>query len=236
MRKVGDNLYAGNANWSFGNNLPAVFDQHIRRSVPFYDEGHTLIARMADFFLPNGSTCIELGCSTGNLLANLAERNIDKKVRIIGIDKEIKMVERARENCRAYGCVEVECADIVGMDFSEVDLVISYYTMQFVRRKDRQDVISRIYSGLNDGGGFIIFEKVHTRYPRFQDMFASLQNEYKLEQGYTAEEILGKAASLRGLLEPLTSDENLRLLQSAGFRDINTIFKYLCWEGLVSVR
>ncbi|MDY6990088.1 MAG: methyltransferase domain-containing protein [Thermodesulfobacteriota bacterium] len=236
MHKVGDNLYAGNAGWSFGNNVATVFDEHIRKSVPFYDAGHGLIVKMGDFFLPNGSTCIEVGCSTGNLLAGLAERNKEKDIRILGIDKEVKMVEEARKKCRKYGSVEVECQDIIDFDFSGVDLVISYYTMQFVQYKWRQEVINRIYAGLNPGGGFIFFEKVHTPYPRFQDMFGSLQNEYKLEKGYTPEEILGKAASLRGILEPLTSQENEVLLQDAGFRDTTIIFKYLCWEGLVSVK
>jgi tRNA (cmo5U34)-methyltransferase len=108
--------------------------------------------------------------------------------------------------------------------------------MQFVRHKWRHEVINRVYGGLNRGGGFILFEKVHTPYPRFQNMFASLQDEFKMEKGYTPEEILGKEASLRGILEPLTSQENHALLRGAGFRDTTTIFKYLCWEGLLSVK
>ena len=58
----------------------------------------------------------------------------------------------------------------------------------------------------------------------------------KLEHGYTAEEILAKTRSLTGVLEPFSTAGNLGLLQRAGFTDIMTIFKYVCFEGFLAIR
>ena len=45
-------------------------------------------------------------------------------------------------------------------EFQNCDLVLSYYTMQFVHPKFRQKIINNIFQSLNWGGGFFFFEKV----------------------------------------------------------------------------
>ena len=58
--------------------------------------------------------------------------------------------------------------------------------------------------------------------------------EYKLEKGYSPENILSKA-SLKGILEPFQKG-NLGLLQRAGFEDICTVYKNLCFEGVLAIK
>ena len=68
---VGDSIESSNAGWSFGGSTSEHFEEHVRRSVPLYDVGHQLVAAISDFFLANDSVCYDLGCGTGELLANL---------------------------------------------------------------------------------------------------------------------------------------------------------------------
>ncbi len=63
MTKFGDKLKADNARWSFEGNVCDTFDDHASKSIPFYEDGHNLIARVSDFSLNKGSTCSDLGCS-----------------------------------------------------------------------------------------------------------------------------------------------------------------------------
>ena len=49
--KVGDNIVAQNAGWSFGGTVANTFDNHVNNSVPLYKEGHWLIKNLTDFFL-----------------------------------------------------------------------------------------------------------------------------------------------------------------------------------------
>src|SRR5204862_7567741 len=106
MATVGDEIEAGNAAWSFGGGVAEHFDEHVSRSVPFYHEGHGLIARASDFFLSSGSLCYDLGCSTGQLLVTLAHRNKGKDVRFVGVDVEAGMVRVARQKCAPHTNVE----------------------------------------------------------------------------------------------------------------------------------
>ena len=71
---------------------------------------------------------------------------------------------------------------------------------------------------------------------RFQDTFAALYNDYKMDQGYSPEEIVHKARSLRGVLEPFSMQGNLDLLSRAGFVDIETIFAYVPFAGLLAIK
>jgi tRNA (cmo5U34)-methyltransferase len=46
-----------------------------------------------------------------------------------------------------------------------------------------------------------------------QGIMTGFYNDYKLEQGYSSEEIIGKARSLKGVLEPFSTAGNMDLLQ-----------------------
>ncbi|RYE46734.1 MAG: methyltransferase, partial [Sphingobacteriales bacterium] len=50
------------------------------------------------------------------------------------------------------------------------------------------------------------------------------------------EEIITKSSSLRGILEPFSSQTNIEMLQRAGFTDIMTIFKHVCFEGFLAIK
>ena len=50
-KNIGDKIQVKNASWSFGKKVPKNFTQHVKRSVPFYLEGHEIILQLSDFFL-----------------------------------------------------------------------------------------------------------------------------------------------------------------------------------------
>ena len=116
------------------------------------------------------------------------------------------------------------------------NLIIAYYTVQFVRPKNRQIIFDRIFNALNWGGGLLLFEKVRAPDARFQDMMSALYTDYKLENGYKPDEVIAKARSLKGVLEPFSSQGNLDLLKRAGFVDIMAIVKYVCFEGILAIK
>lgn len=236
MSDVGDSIQAQNARWSFAGNVSKHFDAHAERSIPFYHEGHNLILSLADFFLSDGMTVYDLGCSTGELTKLLVERNADKNVQIIGIDSEESMLEVAARKCAEHANVKFQRSDISEAELEETDLIISYYTMQFVRPRVRQRVFDKIYNALNWGGGFILFEKVRAPDARFQDMMSGIYTDFKIDQGYSETEIVRKSQSLKGVLEPFSSQGNLDLLQRAGFVDCMTVMKYVCFEGFLAIK
>lgn len=242
MSNVGDSIKADRGNWKFSGDVPKSFDDHVSRSVPMYFEGHDLICDLSDFFVKNESVVYELGCSTGTLLLKLAEHNSSKVgAQFIGIDIEPDMVDFAEKKRLSQGdhdgpSVTFKVDDILAMDMEPADLMVCYYTVQFVRPSQRQTLINKIYQSLNWGGAFLLFEKVRGADARFQDILTTLYNDYKLRKGYTAEDIISKTRSLKGVLEPFSTQANIDMLRRAGFEDINTVQKYLCFEGFLAIK
>lgn len=236
---VGEDLDVGNANWRFRGQVVERFDQHVAKSVPLYRQGHELICQLSDYFVKDGSTCYELGCSTGELTLKLAEHNKHREnVRFVSVDVEPEMIELARKKARERGIKNAffEVEDVFLLEMEPTDLVVSYYTIQFVRPSVRQEVFDKIYKSLQWGGALLLFEKVRANDARFQDIVTGLYTDFKLEQGYTPEEIVGKSRSLKGVLEPFSTQGNLDLLTRAGFVDILTVMKYLCFEGFLAIK
>jgi tRNA (cmo5U34)-methyltransferase len=233
---VGENIKAPNASWSFGGDVAHTFEAHVAKSVPLYKKGHDLVLGLSDFFLHNNSIAYEIGCSTGILSNAIAERHQHKNITVNGIDIEPAMIEYANKHYSDTKGVRFECADVLEAQLEPSDLIISYYTIQFIKPKVRQIVIDSIYDALNWGGAFLFFEKVRAPDARFQDIMTALYTDYKLDSGYSPEEIISKSRSLKGVLEPFSTQGNLDLLERAGFKDVMTVMKHVCFEGFLAIK
>ncbi|MEQ9007070.1 MAG: methyltransferase domain-containing protein, partial [Ekhidna sp.] len=166
----------------------------------------------------------------------LANRHSSIKSEFVGLDIEVDMIEYANNKHKKASNVNFIHSNVVEFDFEKADLIVSYYTLQFVRPKVRQLIINKIYNTLNWGGAFICFEKVRGPDARFQDISNQLYTEFKLNNGYSPENIITKSKSLKGVLEPFSTQGNLDLFRRAGFSDITTIMKYICFEGFLMIK
>ena len=238
MPDVGDIIKAENARWHFSKVDSEKFSKHIERSIPGYHEGHRLIEELSDFFIKKNSKIYDLGCSTGNLTHKIAARHADQKVKVIGVERERSLLQAARLNVEnsPEPNLEYRKEDIIELELEPANLVIAYYTLQFLSLKNRKNILKRIWRCLNPGGAFLLFEKVREPNSRLQELTMLLYNDFKLRNGYSGDEIIAKSRSLKGVLEPLSSRENLRFLKDSGFRETGRIFKRLCFEGFIAIK
>lgn len=236
MSRVDKSISAPNAGWTF-EGIAEDFDEHVKKSVPMYDEGHRLVCQLSDFFLPPEATVIEIGTSTGALAGMFLRHNEHRKdIRYIGVDRVGSMLDRAAARYANDPRVVFLNEDVVTYEFEKAAMILSYYTMQFIPPRHRQDVFRKMYDALEWGGALVLFEKVRAPDARFQDIMAQLYQEFKLNQGFDEVEILGKQRSLKGVLEPFSTQGNLDLMKRAGFVDIMTIMKYVSFEGFLAIK
>lgn len=234
---AGDKILTKKSNFSFGGKTPKYFDNHVKKSVPLYDEGQEMICKLSSFFVSNNCNIYDLGCSTGTLIKKIDSYNSFKTMNIYGIDVEKNMINIAKKKLKkSKNKIKLSCADINKVNFKKSDLITSYYTIQFLKPKFRQKLIDKIYNSLNWGGAFIYFEKVRAPDARFQDLMNQIYLEYKHDIGYNEKQVWSKSLSLRGVLEPYSTIENLNFLKRAGFKDYMTILKYSCFEGFLAIK
>lgn len=236
---AGENIYVKPSSWSF-EGISSEFEKHINRSVPLYDQAHNLVTSLTDFFIKPNSFVVDIGCSTGNLVSSISDRQKHiKGINFYLIDEVSDMVEYAKKNVNinkfhAYNFV---CKDILRFDLPQnVDIMISMFTIQFTAPSIRQQILNNIYESLAWGGGFFFFEKVNGNDARFHDILSQNYEDFKILNGYTLEEIKTKKLSLRSILKPFSTKGNLDLLKRAGFQDIQPIFQYGLFKGFLAIK
>ena len=108
----------------------------MKKSVPFYEEGHDIICKLSSFFLVNKSVVYDLGCSTGKLTREISEYNKDLQIKIYGIDSEPKMVRHSSKllNKKTKKRISYKKNELTKINFKKSDLIISYYTIQLLNQ------------------------------------------------------------------------------------------------------
>lgn len=223
--------------WSFDGDIPKVFDIHVEKSVPLYNDIQNLIIGLGEFFIKDGSKVLDIGCSTGKTIISLIN-SIDKNFYITGIDLSEDMIKTAIGNIeKSNNVTKITLLNnsICDIDIENFDYIISNLTLQFINQEDRKIVCRKVYNGLNKGGAFIVFEKIYSKKPIYQDIYNQLYYDFKEEKGFTDKEIRDKEKSLRGVLRPMEDIENLKLLKSCGFI-VEECFRYLNFIGYLCIK
>lgn len=232
---TGDKIKKGRGGWDFDTGVAKTFDSHVKKSVPLYDEGHQIIIDSSDYFIKKHSNVYDIGCSTGKLIQKLSKHHEHKdNINFFGIDSSQEMITSAKNN--GIENSRFTKGDITKLKIKKNSMTILYYTLQFIDTAYRQEVINKIYDSLEWGGALFLFEKVRAADARFQDITTTTYEEYKARNNFTDDEIMSKKRSLIGILEPFSTQGNLDMLKRAGFIDINSIFKYICFEGFLAIK
>jgi tRNA (cmo5U34)-methyltransferase len=227
------------ADFAFGENVAAVFDDMLDRSVPFYGEIQRMIAEMADDFAVDGSNIYDLGCSTGTTFLQLDAR-VGPGVRFVGVDNSEEMLKKCREKLAAHGFHrdhDLIRADLnQGVHIENASMVLMVLTLQFVRPLHRDKLIESILHGLNENGCLILVEKVLAEDSVFNRLFIDYYYGLKKRHGYSELEISQKREALENVLVPYKLLENREMLLRAGYRYCDVFFKWYNFCGIVALK
>lgn len=220
--------------FTFDQKVVEVFDDMISRSVPHYQEVCATTAACIKGFAQKNTRIYDIGCSTGTLLAKLAESTLDESISLVGLDSSTAMIQEARR--RHAPLVEqnrlsFEHADVLTYSFEDASAVICNYTLQFLPIDTRLQLLSRISTALCTGGIALITEKVRHPHQKLQNIITELHHDFKRRQGYSDLEIAQKRQAIEDVLIPLTMEENIEMLTDAGF---DTVYPVLTWYTFVT--
>lgn len=225
--------------FAFDERVVEVFDDMISRSVPLYQEVQVATAKLARHFIQPNSTIYDLGCSTGTTLIQLCREFVSSNVRIVAIDNSGPMIARCRERLAEHGIadrVTLIHDDIANLTIENASLVISNYTLQFIRPEERPAILSKIYDGLRPDGAFLLSEKVRHDHPVLQEALTDLHHGFKRANGYSELEIARKRDAIENVLVPLTSQENFELLRNAGFSNLEQFLKWYTFVSIAAIK
>ena len=222
--------------FEFDEEVAAVFDDMLQRSVPFYKESQKITEFFALKQLEEGGRLYDLGCSTASLLINI-HRKLKSKASLIGLDNSHAMLNQAKKKCEAYGVdVEVQYGDILDYKYKEADVFVSNYTLQFVRPLVREELVKKIALALKKDGVFIFSEKVISHHSKLNKDLIECYYDFKKEQGYSEYEIMQKREALENVLVPYSEDENIKMALNCGFSHCEVVFRWANFATFIAVK
>ena len=213
------------------------FDTHIDQSVRGYSNLWTDVLKFSEYFVEDGTCVVDIGCSTGKLLKSMKDQN-DKfapKCFYKGIEIEEDFFPKLidEENLKFWK------GDVRSFDWVtgavNCSLVTSIFSLQFMPKTNRQQIIDRIYEALVKGGAFIFSEKIFSIDSQLQEMMQFCYYDYK-RQFYSAEELLDKEVNLRHMMKPLTYSELIEMVEKAGFESVQPFWQNFNFVGIIAIK
>ena len=223
--------------FEFDESVASVFDDMLNRSVPYYKEALDLTTSFALNYAKKNSIIYDLGCSTASTLINISQKSNNLNLELIGIDNSDAMLNRAKNKANAYGIdLTLINDDIFNITFKKSSVMISNYTLQFIRPLQREEFIKKVYDSLEIGGVFIFSEKTICENNTLNKQFIDEYYSFKKNQGYSEFEISQKREALENVLIPYTYEENKKMILDAGFKNFDCIFKWINFATFIAIK
>lgn len=234
-----DNLFNKNndlIDFVFDKQVVSVFDDMVKRSVPGYLSMLEMLGLMVKIYAQDNTNFYDLGASTGAASLAIGINNTCQNNKIICVDNAVDMTLQCQNNLNGkIADFEVICANIEDICIEQASIVVLNLTLQFIKKQHRQQLIDKIYQGLNKGGALIVSEKIYFNNDK-QQQINSLHLNFKRANGYSELEIANKRQLLENVLIAENKSAHLQRFQDAGFRESNCYFQCLNFASFLAVK
>jgi tRNA (cmo5U34)-methyltransferase len=203
--KLFERDFAAVKSFAFDEQVTEVFADMIKRSVPGYDSILKSIAMFCMKYAQENSNIYDLGCSLGAVSITAAKATKDKSnCNIKAIDTSQPMLDKCQDiinENKLSTSIDVINQDITALKIENASVVVSNFTIQFVPKDQRLQIIDSVYKGLNKGGIFILSEKFKS-HASADEFLIDHYHAYKKINGYSNNEIQAKRQALKDVLVP----------------------------------
>jgi len=225
--------------FSFDEQVVEVFPDMIKRSVPGYSTIIETIGRLSQTHVANNTNVYDLGCSLGAATLAMRQNITAENCHIIGIDNSSAMVERCKNHINAFKA-NTPCSiiqdDILNITLKNTSMVVLNFTLQFIEKDKRQQLLNNIANGMNKGGILILSEKISHNDDICQDLLTDLHHDFKRANGYSDLEIAQKRTALEQVMKPDSLDTHQHRLSEAGFSRATTWFQCFNFISMVAIK
>jgi tRNA (cmo5U34)-methyltransferase len=224
------------ANFVFDQRVARVFPDMINRSVPGYATIIGMIGLLAARHARSGSNLYDLGCSLGAASASMGAALQTRECHILAVDNAPAMIERAAANLRTESAVPVEliCANVQDVLILNASVVVLNFTLQFLPKTERLQLLQHIRHGMLDDGVLILSEKIAGANEQEDALLVDLHHAFKQANGYSDLEISQKRIALENVLLPETIIAHRERLQASGFSRVDLWFQCFNFVSFVA--
>lgn len=227
------------SDFKFDENVANVFPDMLQRSIPGYNLLLSMINIFTGLYAEENRNYYDLGCSLGAATISMGKVLKKNHGRIIAVDNSEAMIEKCQKNITSAALtipVNLICTDLQNVKIENAKIVVLNFTLQFINKNKRAEILKNIYEGLVNGGVLILSEKVTFKNKEEKKFNESLYIEFKKDRGYSELEISQKRTALEKVLVPDTVDEHLKRFESCGFKKCKVWYRCLNFASLVAYK
>ena len=225
--------------FAFDAQVVEVFPDMISRSVPGYATIIDTIGRLSQKFVLPNTTVYDLGCSLGAATLAMRKGIEAEQCNIISVDNSSAMVERCKMHINAFkGTTPVEVieANIQDIHIKNASMVVLNFTLQFIDKAERQELISTIAEGINEGGLLVISEKISHGDSAIDEHLINLHHDFKRANGYSELEVAQKRTALENVMRTDSIEQHITRLKNAGFKHISPWFQCFNFISFIAIK
>ncbi len=166
------------------------FDQHISLSIPNYESLNDIFKNIAQHFVDQQSTLVDIGCSSGRFLESLEKFDL---VKYVGVDT-VNFGEQ-----RSFEFWQGDAERYFQQENNYVSVIVSMFFLQFLRPTKRRNVLSQIKKRIDAGAIFLISEKVFFDDTMLHELISRMHVQMK-RKSFEDKEILDKENEMNNFM------------------------------------
>jgi tRNA (cmo5U34)-methyltransferase len=132
--------------------------------------------------------------------------------------------------------VEFQCINLENAIITNASIVLLNWTLQFIPKENREQVIQDIYNGLLPGGVLLLSEKILLENSELNEINIELHESFKKANGYSDLEIARKRVALDNVLIPESLSQHKERLLLSGFKNCDIWFRYFNFASLIAIK
>ena len=225
--------------FEFNQEVARVFDDMLNRSVPFYQESIRRQSQLTAQFYQPGTRIYDLGCSHGNLGMMILGQLKEKPFKMVAVDSSKPMIEKYAKRLEKYdksSQIDLVCGLLEDMQIKDASVVLINLTLQFLDKEKRDDLIKKIYQGMNSKGILVLSEKIVHESKTLNDLQTQFYTAFKLENGYSKLEISQKRDALEKVLVPDSIEIHQNRILNAGFTKFDIWLKWFNFASMIAIK
>jgi tRNA (cmo5U34)-methyltransferase len=225
--------------FKFDAEVSAIFGNMASRSIPNFIQSHSAHARMLNGWIKPGVSICDIGASRGHFLAAVKRLYPfafqPSYGSIAAVDNSPDMCRYLREDYPSVTVIEIDVnSPAFDLGVESYDIICVNYVLQFIRPEQQIAALLKIIKAVKPGG-VLLWGHKSSHYGPGGEAAHEQYILWRMEQGYTRDEIEAKTRALRGSMFPMDHRTLLDTLRFHGF-NVQETFRYMMFCNFFAVK